>query len=269
MGNEKMTHFIIRLCALAALLNYCGIAAETPRIGLAVSTVGPLVDVTLKSGETNKGQLLSYAEGNLSLRLENGSIVTQEGASVVSVRFIMPEKAVLAPEKTGSPSAQETELSLTEIEKLNSYRWREFPQKGLVSPKQPAVPLSEKEKDELTKLHAKVGVHIKALEAEIVTVSTEESAHAKLHELGRYYFLYGLPAREIQPALHLRVEQIKNDAVRVKVDANFKSFWESFVFKHKNYKPFEKIYENMVEREKLLEKTPGDAKPPAPPEKRP
>ncbi len=256
---KHLTHYI-RLCAfVAASLSPGCIAAETPRIGLAVSAVGPLVDVTLKSGETNKGQLLSFAEGSLSLRLENGSIVTQDGASVVSVRFIVQEKPPIAKEKTGSPSAQETELNLTEIEKLNTFRWRDNPPKGMFAPKQPPAPLSDKEKAELTKLRAKADIHIKALEVEASAAATEEAAQAKLHELGRYYYLYGLPAQEIRSALHIVVERIKNDAVRVKVDANFKSFWETFVYKHKNYKPFEKIYDNMMEREK----------PPVTPEKPP
>jgi len=138
---KRPTNFIPICAAMVMLVFGCG-AADTPRIGPAVSAIGPLVDVTLKSGETNKGQLVSYADGNLSLRLDNGTVVTRDGQLVASVKFIAPETPAPVPVKTGIPSAQETELTLTEMEKFSANRWRENPPRGALAPKQPAPPLS-------------------------------------------------------------------------------------------------------------------------------
>lgn len=216
--------------------------------------VGPIVDVTLSSGETKKGQLLSFSEGALSMKLENGSIVTNDGSSVVSVKFIAPEIPVVANVKPPVLTAQETELNISEIDRLNLLRFRDMPFKGLQGAKAAAQsPLTEKEKSELAKLRARADIHIKALEQEIQNVTSEETAHAKLHELGRYYFYYGMAPQEIRSLLHKSVLEIKNEPLKHKMEVGMTGLWLTFVEKHKNYKQFEKLYDRM--------QTPAETKP--------
>lgn len=176
--------------------------------------VGPQVDVTLRSGDSTKGQLLSYTDGTLTLKLENGNVVTQDGGGVVSLRF--------AP--LGLPSAQETELTSGEFDRMMNYRRRELAPKNPVADRQ-ARPLTRDESTDNARLRAKTELHIKALEAEIPLVATEEAAKAKLNDLARSQFLYGLAIVEIRQPLHTATLSIKNDDLRKKLNAGFQEFW--------------------------------------------
>ena len=242
---RKFMKFLFSKCyALLCLAAFFG--AQAISCAADAAPVGPIVDVTLRSGETKKGQLLSFSEGSLSMKLENGSVVTNDGNAVVSVRFIAPEIPVIASVKPPVLTAQETELNITEIDRLNLLRFRDMPFKGIQGAKAAAAnPLTDKEKSELAKLRARADIHIKALEQEIPNVTVEETAHAKLHELGRYYFYYGMVPQEIRSLLHIAVLGIKNEPLKHKMEVGMAGLWMTFVEKHKNYKQFEKLYERM------------------------
>ena len=227
-----------------ALCGACGaslVAGEAPRIG--TRRLGPLVDVTLKTGESTKGELISYAEGNLKVKLDNGSIVTQDGAEVVSVRFLgdKPNPVML--------NSQATELSIPETERLINYKRRENGIRSPLADKGPVLPLNKEELADCEKLRAKVELHYRALEAEIVGVTSEEAAQTKLTELGRAYFYYGKwNMNEIRILLIKAASTIRNPGVRAKFeDSGFVQFWTSFNEKH------EMRMKKM--REKALEKT--------------
>jgi hypothetical protein len=234
------------LLATVLLIGVTLVKAETPRIGVANPVLGPLVDVTLKSGESTKGQLLSFSEGNLELKLDNGTKVTRDGSSVVSVRFIVPERTLSAPEKNKGLSAQETGLSITDIEHLREWRFRDNPPKILLpNQKQNFTPLSDSERAEHFKLLKKADVHINALKNEIPDVKTEEDARAMLHELGRYYFLSGYAPQDIKTNLKIAADGIKDESVRrmILAGTGIDGLFKMIENKHKGLKAFEKAFE--------------------------
>jgi len=252
-GPLKLFCILFAVCVSA-------FAGDTPRIAARPIPLGPVVDVTLRSGESSKGELLSFADGTLKLKLENGAIVTQDGAEVLSVRFVA-EKPATAPPPL---SAAETELTLAEQDLLIMYRSRELGRRGPLAnknlPKPP--PLTPREAAEFDRLRAKADLHINALEAEIPLVTTEEMAQAKLSDLGRYYFLYGqyIP-QEIRAFLKRAADSIRNPAVKAKFnDLGFNTFWTGFIEKHGK-----KMHERAIERN-MLEKMDKQT-PPAPGEK--
>src|SRR5947207_2911642 len=263
MPVRTMRSFNSIKCAfgICAALCVCAVAAETPRIAARPTPLGPVVDVTLRNGESSKGELLSFADGVLKLKLDNGNVVTQDRADVVSVRFTSPEKPTkMAPVL----SAQETELTVGEIDQLIVYRRRDGGFKGPFADKQPLLPLTKAEQGDFDRLRAKTDLHVKALEAEIPSVMTEEAAQARLNELGRYYFLYGQYAlNDIRAYLKRAAMSIHNPAVRSKFDdAAFGQFWQSFIDKHENR--FNKVHEKALERN-MLDKI--DKTTPPPPQK--
>ncbi len=198
-----------RLIQFAVLFAGIGtaFAADTPRIGLKPPPpVGPLVDVTLKSGESNKGQLVSFADGSLTMRLDNGDVVTQDGASVVSVRFIADEKLAAQDDLA---SSQVTQLTPDDFRKIQKYRMNE--RKDTIS-----------REDELDfkRLRMKLDVHIKALEREIPKVSTLLEAEAKLADLAHSYFLSGTQWEIVKSNVKVATNGIENDTLREKASAN-------------------------------------------------
>ncbi|MEI6232424.1 MAG: hypothetical protein WCT04_05195 [Planctomycetota bacterium] len=259
MKPSAQSPFKVPLNALYMMATFfasCCFAAtpsESPRIGAPIAVAGPMVDITLKNGETNQGQLISFADGNLSLKLENGSVVSQEAVAVVSVKFLSQDPRRI--------SAQATELTMTEMDRLNGFRLRDGLLKGLAKEKVPSVPLTVNEKSELQKLRAKVDVHIKALEAEIPDITTEEVAQAKMYELGRYYSFYGYPMQEIRGFMHKAAAGIKNESLRRKMEANSTVLWTNFTERHKNLKAFERYTEKMGGPDK----PPGEGRPNPPP----
>ena len=231
---------------LLAAISMSGAKAETPRIGVANPVLGPLVDVTLKSGESTKGQLLSFNGGNLELKLDNGSVITRDGVSVVSVRFIVPEKPLTGPDKNRGLSAQETGLSLLEIEHMREWRFRDNPPKiPLPNQKQALVPLTDAERVEHFKLLKKADVHITALKNEIPGSASEEEARAMLHELGRYYFLSGYTPQDIKTNLKLVSDGIKDENIKKAILAGtgIEGLFKTIETKHKGLKAFEKANE--------------------------
>src|SRR5438046_1003661 len=130
------------------LLATAALAGEPPK------PIGPAVIVTLQSGQSQQGQLLSFEKGQLSLKPASGSIVTSDGTQVVSVKFIPePQKPVPPPKQ---PSAQETALSEAERRKLLELR-------SLA--KRPSV----EDELEFKRLQAKLDIHIAALEREVLS----------------------------------------------------------------------------------------------------
>ncbi|HLX64698.1 MAG TPA: hypothetical protein VKX17_25735, partial [Planctomycetota bacterium] len=83
-------------------------------------TYGPQVDVTLHNGDSTRGQLVSYSDGSLTIKLDNGNLVTQDGSAVLTLRFLATEKPAVAPPPL--PSSQETELTMSEEQRVTMYR---------------------------------------------------------------------------------------------------------------------------------------------------
>src|SRR5262249_37811061 len=152
-------------------------------------------EVTQKSGEINKGQLLAYAEGSLTLKMDDGKVVTQDGASVVSVKFIAKEKL---------PTAAETELTIQELVKFREIRATERKNAGL----------TKEEQLDFKRLRAKTELHIKALEREIQKSVTEEDAHNKLIDLARSYILFGTQLPDLRGMLKIAADSIENENTR-------------------------------------------------------
>ncbi len=191
--------------AILAMVCVFSAAAETPRIGLKSAPVGPLVDVTLKSGETTKGQLVSFAGGSLVLKLDNGDTLSKDGAEVVSVRFIAGENSSAGKE---SPSSQETQLLPEENRKLAQYRVNE--RKNTIT---------RDEETDYKRLRTKVEVHIKALEREIPKVKDTYEAQGKLSDLMRSYFLIGTQPEIVKSNIKVATNSIENESVRDKTQA--------------------------------------------------
>ncbi len=259
----------IRIVSFIVLIQLSLAAAESPPIGAAKPVLGPIVDVTMKSGESKKGQLLSFADGNLALKLFDGTVVTREGDSVVSVRFILAETPAGATEKSAHLTSGETELTFSEFEKLRDFRMREFSLKGngngALLPKVPLAPLSESEKAEHRKLVAKAEVHFEVLKNEIPDVKTEEAARSKLIEMGRYGMLCGHTMFNLRATMESTAGKIKEETIRKNiVAANVLESISKSIVERKNGN---KIYEKGVEK-RVGPPTPGDH-PPAPPEKPP
>jgi hypothetical protein len=213
---------------LSALLWHSLPAADISKPATAsAKPVGPEVDVTLKSGESRQGQLLEFANGSLTLKLPSGETLTKDRGSVMSVRFILPVKAL---ETVSAPllSAPATQLSVLEITRLQGFR-RDARKESM----------SKEDEAEYKKLRAKVEVHIQALEREIANVSNEEEARASLQELGRYYWYYGSILPDLRIAIRNAVSSIKNEKLRKDAEAHLPVIMQNVEEHYRPKKPFD------------------------------
>ena len=90
-----------------------------------------------------------------------------------------------------TPSAQETQLSFEENQKLMHYRINES--KNTITPD---------EETDFKHLRTKLDIHIKALEREIPKAKEFYDAQAKLNDLWRSYFLIGTQIQSVRSNTH-------------------------------------------------------------------
>ena len=221
----RTMRFFLMLLAMTAVY---GRSAETPKPAAASDAVGPLVDVMLQSGESRKGQLLAYSGGQISVKMESGEVVTQDGSQVRTVRFIQPIQAPPAPPVVKAPAlpgAQETELSPSEVQKIFELRKRQVkgPMNKLTKePLKEVKELTREEEKEFLLLRAKLDLHIKALEREIKTAESENKAMNQVLDYARSQFQFGTTPDYLKPLIDAAVDSILNEGIRAKVRSRSK-----------------------------------------------
>lgn len=176
------------------LITFCltGLAAEPAK------PLGPAVDVTLDSGESLHGQLLTFDKGQLSVKTDSG-VKTRDGANVLTVKFIGPPKPL--------PTAQETALTEAEKQRIMSFRFG------------PRITARRTVEDELDfkRVQDKLDVHIDALNYEIKSAKKEEEAIADTLDLARSYLLQGRTPQMMHTLTRTAVDSIQNESIRLAV----------------------------------------------------
>lgn len=217
-----MFHFRDNLFSLAVM---CGLVISVEGSSLlGAEPLGPLVDVMLQSGESRKGYLLAYSGGQMTIKLETGEVLTRDGAQVRTVRFI-PAAPTAAPVVTPNmASAQETELTPSEVQKVFEFRRRQskavnkFTKEAVREMKE----LTKEEETEFFVLRAKLELHIKALEREIRLADDEKRAMNQLFDYARSQFQYGTVPDYVKPLVDKAADSIVNPVVKARIEARSK-----------------------------------------------
>lgn len=192
--------------ALLAALAFCAQAgaAEPESTKNGSSALGPLVDLKLDNGDLRRGQLLSFADGQIQLKTDKGEVLTSDRSKVQALRFVVARQEPVAVVKPPAlPTAQETEVTQAEFKLLRDFRVGELKSN-----------LTKQEEDDFLKLRAKIRLHIEALTREFRTVDSDESGTANLTDLIRCSQVIGTPQADLKISISRAVDSIAKEAVR-------------------------------------------------------